>query len=200
MPDNINKAIATVFISGPEWVPRAYYDYFYADDIETYAQRGCKFVLGAAGGIDLFAQEQLLALGINGAHVSVYNKGDKDGRISPLFTLVNGFEDYPTRDRALVDASTFLLAVLPQMDGGQSGVLQSVLSSVHPECVDVTGDIVLPAQCTPEEATSTLACVRRFSEPAADKELSNAITKVYDDYYTAKVQARNNGRVQPANE
>jgi len=147
-------------ISGAQWVPRAFFDRFYRARIEQAAADGKNFVVGAADGVDAFAQEMLTALCPD--RVTVYDKGARDGRRCDGFALRNGFASYPERDAAMLAAcSGNVIAVLPQMGGACSGVLPLVLPS-----------------CTPD----TLATLRAASE-LYDAVLFAQVAAVYAKHY-----------------
>lgn len=118
----------TLMVFGQQWVPRSYFEEYYASAIErAFADPTMTFVVGAAEGIDRFTQEllvKLCAVDVDDTayrRVTVYNKSDKDGRLSPRFWLVNGFVTYPDRDVAMFRASTTRWCVLAQFGGATSG-------------------------------------------------------------------------------
>jgi hypothetical protein len=163
-------AVKSVFVSGAQWVPRGYFDRYYRPALQRYLDAGCAFIVGGAPGVDAFAQEMLRdALpdaAEAGRRVRVYNKATQDGRASPHFGLVNGFESYPARDaQALRDADEFF-CVLPQFGGGQSGVMLSVLEATE--------------TCT--DGASALEFIRRRSEPF-ESALVQRVAAVYADFY-----------------
>lgn len=120
-----------VMISGPQWVSRDYYIEHYGQALLDWAKDGAHFVLGAADGIDAFAQQDLALMCrknfIDGSRVTIFNKGEKDGRAHPDFELRNGFGSYPERDRAMCDAASVLLCKLPQYGGASGGTALNVL-------------------------------------------------------------------------
>lgn len=117
--------MSTLMIYGQQWLPRKYFEKHYAPHIERAFHKLTMFVIGAADGIDTFAQELLVKLCATDENayrrVTIFNKGDKDGRLSSRFALVNGFATYPDRDVAMFRASTERLCVLAQFGGATSG-------------------------------------------------------------------------------
>lgn len=123
----MNSEGRLVLITGPQWVPRGYFQRHYEHVIRQLYAEGALFRLGAAEGIDAFAQELLAKLLVEGDaadRVTVYDKADKDGRKSPRFALVNGFASYPERDRAMARNCSTCVCVLPLYGGAVSGSLE----------------------------------------------------------------------------
>lgn len=120
-----------VMVSGPQWVSRDYYVEHYTGELYALAALNTRFVLGAADGIDTYAQEDLAAMceagTLDPTRVTIFNKGAKDGRVHSQFALQNGFASYPERDRAMCELSTKLLCRLPQYGGGTGGTALNVL-------------------------------------------------------------------------
>lgn len=116
-----------ILITGPQWVNRGYFERFYEPDIRKEVDAGSSFILGAADGIDAFAQELLAELCPE--RVTVCNKGAKDGRKSPRMALHNGFASYPDRDMHMAKECTNVICVLPQFGCGTTGALLPLLLS-----------------------------------------------------------------------
>lgn len=123
----------TLMIYGQQWVPKSYFDKHYAERIKQVFlnEPDTRFVLGAAAGVDSFAQQLLMELCGHDhtacARVTVFDKAAKDGRLSSLFSLQNGFATYPERDAAMHSAASEHLCVLAQYGGATSGCAYIVL-------------------------------------------------------------------------
>ena len=155
-----------VFITGAQWVPKSFFENFYKPKLVEYVLEGAVFILGAADGIDTYTQEFFVSEHVRPSRVTIYNKGEKDGRLCTEFGLKNGFQSYPERDQALSEDSDTLFAVLPQMGGGQSGVMQSVLQHYLKDG---------------KKAAEILAHVRECSEPY-DIKLFGMAKKMYEQH------------------
>ena len=158
-----------VFISGPQWLPRGYYNAYYRARVNDAYKRGARFVVGAGKGIDACAQEHLATL--DKADVTVHNTGSRDGRLSKTFTLVNGHATFVDCDRAMTHAATEAVCVLPQYGGGQSGALIPALT----RCGNVD-DAAAPR---------ILTAIRRHSEPYS-AEMMRDVRAVYEKHYGAE--------------
>jgi len=127
----MNEQEIVAMISGPQWVSQKFYNKHYLARLFALAAGQAKFVVGAADGVDTYAQKDLARLCENGLldpqRVTVFNKGDKDGRVHPDFLLCNGFRSYPERDRAMCDVATELICKLPQFGGASGGTALNVL-------------------------------------------------------------------------
>ncbi len=126
-----------ILITGPQWVPRGFFEKFYGDRIRAEFAAGNSFRVGAASGVDEFAQELLADLfAMHGetdfTRVVVFNKGDKDGRKSSKFLLVNGFASYPERDAAMAHGVNDVMCTLPLFGGGVSGSVVPLLTALSP--------------------------------------------------------------------
>jgi len=158
-----------LMVYGHQWVPRAYFDRFYAPRItRAFAKKSTTFVVGAAPGVDTFTQELLARLcGDNDeqhCRVSVFNRGERDYRVSSRFALVNGFSTYRDRDVAMFRASTARFCVFAQFGSATSGCAFVCLLDKF------AGDV--------EKATDVVDTMRALSEPYS-KELEQELANVY---------------------
>ncbi len=160
-----------ILITGPQWVPRGFFEQFYEKQIRAEFAAGNSFRVGAASGVDEFAQELLADLFATHAEaaftrVVVFNKGGKDGRKSSKFLLVNGFASYPERDAAMACGVDSVICTLPLFGGGVSGSVMPLLAALKPG-----------------EATH-LDVIRANSEPWwTQEQLDNHIIPLYKQLY-----------------
>ena len=157
----------TIFVSGPQWLPRGYYTAYYCERVNEAFKRGARFVVGGSNkGIDAYAQEHLATL--ENVDVTVHCTGSRDGRHSKLFTLVNGYATFADCDRAMTRAATEAICVLPQYGGGQSSALVPTLT----RCGRIS-DVSAP---------HVLKTIRRYSEPYS-AEMMRDVRAVYEKHY-----------------
>ena len=120
-----------VMVSGQQWVSRRFFEQHYTHKLLAHAAQNARFVLGAADGVDTYAQQTLAELCDAGLldpeRVTIFNKGAKDGRALSTFRLRNGFASYPERDRAMCVESSVLVCTLAQYGCGTSGAALNVL-------------------------------------------------------------------------
>ena len=111
-------------IFGQQWVPLEYYKLHYATLVEdAFNHKPTRLVVGAANGIDTYAQRHLAQLCEESDdsdndfnRISVYDKENKDGRIDKRFLLNLGYNSYPERDFAMFSVSTYRIGILAQFD------------------------------------------------------------------------------------
>lgn len=123
------EAAGVVMITGQqEECTKERFDTFYKPAIMHHNDAGKHFVLGAADGADYYAMLLLQDIGA-GDRVTVYDKGEKDGRgaVARGFKLVNGFGSYPQRDGAMRARAGYVVAYLFENATG-SGTFENVLS------------------------------------------------------------------------
>ena len=159
-----------LFVSGAQWVPVEYFNIYYRPILLRCIADDYHFIVGAADGVDQFTQE-LLVKHIAGkesrtSRVTVFNKKNKDGRLTLDFMLSNGYASYPERDLAAAQQATELLCILPQFGGGQSGVMIPLLESMD----------------EPLTASNVLEKIRQNSEPF-NAELVRKVSAVYQEFY-----------------
>jgi hypothetical protein len=153
-----------ILITGPQWLGRGYFEHYYRNAILRCIADGCIFLVGAADGIDTFAQELLAERCPE--RVIVCNKGTKDGRKSPRMSLRNGFASYPERDLHMAKECQAIICTLPQFGGGTTGALYPLLR----------------AQFGPT-ADSICASIREDSEKWDEKVLKEVIAPLYEKLY-----------------
>lgn len=161
-----------ILISGPQWVPLGFFQKFYEARIRTaFDQPNTRFVLGAANGVDLFAQRLLEVLCTDDfSRVTVYNKKQADGRVSDKFGIINGYESFPLRDAAMAAmaaVATEMIVCLPLFGGGVSGTVMPLLK-FHGKDVKTT-DVL-----------------RQNSEPWNEDVLKTHIVALYPSNLVAK--------------
>lgn len=156
-----------VMITGPQWVTEGFFEAHYEGAIRKAADAGCWFMVGAAEGVDAFAQELLAELCPE--RVIVCNKGTKDGRKSPLMCLRNGFASYPERDKHMANECTRAICTLPQYGGGTSGALYAILRAQFGS-----------------EAEEICSFIRKASEPWDEKVLKETIIPSLEKKYPSK--------------
>lgn len=178
MSDAINQRRRIILIAGPQWVPLGYFQKFYEARIRTAFEqdKSAYFVLGAADGVDSFAQNLLasICVGDDFDRVIIYNKGDKDGRVSPNFELVNGFESYPLRDAAMAEIATETIVCLPLYGGAVSGTVLPLLTVIDSD----------------QNAKHTLERFREHSERWDDAVVKKHIVPLYEALYPANLVAK----------
>ena len=121
----------TVMITGQQAeCSQERFDTFYKPAILEAHKQGADFVVGAADGVDAYAHALLADLCPD--RVTVYDKGEKDGRGAAArgFKLVNGFDSYPDRDRAMRVQSSKIIVYLFE-NALTSDTLENVLSFVE---------------------------------------------------------------------
>lgn len=158
-------------ITGPQWIPQAYFDCHYRPIILQKIQEGSNFILGAAEGVDFFAQLLLsneISENQHADRVTICNKGQKDGRMSQKFNLLNGFEKYPDRDHYMSKQADEVICIVPQYGGGTTGVLIPLLC--------------FGGKMSFGEAKNVLEIIRKHSEPYS-KELESQVSEVYKNRY-----------------
>jgi hypothetical protein len=163
-----------ILITGAQWVGPGFFEYYYRNAILRCVADGCVFLVGAADGIDTFAQELLAERCPE--RVIVCNKGTKDGRKSPRMSLRNGFASYPERDLHMAKECQAIICTLPQFGGGTTGALYPLLR----------------AQFGPA-ADSICASIREDSEKWDEKVLKEVIAPLYEKLYPSNCQPRRRG-------
>lgn len=156
-----------ILIAGPQWLGLGYFEHYYRSAILRCAADGCIFLVGAADGIDTFAQELLAELCPE--RVIVCNKGTKDGRKSQRMSLRNGFASYPERDLHMAKECQGIICTLPQFGGGTTGALYPLLCAQFGSAAD-----------------SICASIREDSEKWDEKVLKELIAPLYEKLYPSK--------------
>lgn len=118
----------TVMVSGQTFINQAEFDRYYIPKIKESVDKGKKFVMGGALGVDKMTQEYLISIKYDPAKVRVWDVRDEDHRLSKDFKLVNGYESYPKRDSAMSATAGELIAFLHQYGSGGSGTFANLFS------------------------------------------------------------------------
>lgn len=184
----------SVLITGQQWVPLGYFQYYYETPIREAFAAGKNFRLGAAeSGVDLFAQHLLKHLCIASKdeksfqRVTIYNKDLKDGRIDKRFTLVNGYASYPDRDVQMAISASDRIVCLAQWGGGVSGTLLPLLvMQIFKDHEAEEEDDVMTPQEAFARGDKTLGMIRGASETWNADWLESEIIPLYKRLYPAK--------------
>jgi hypothetical protein len=117
-----------VHVSGNIQIDAAYFAKYYEPALKLLvSDDNVDFYVGGARGADEMTQRFLLAQNVAPSRVFVFDCQAEDHRVSPDFTLRNGFVSYVVRDAALTAATTEDLVVVHQYGGGGSGSFANVL-------------------------------------------------------------------------
>ena len=137
--EDASKNRDVVLITGQQWVSFSFFAIHYEGPIRHAWSKGAHFVVGAADGIDRWAQALLSELAFpesqahgsldEAARVTVFDKGDKDGRVNTAFKLSNGYDSYQKRGEAMAKTATRTICVLAAYGAASSGALQDLLTA-----------------------------------------------------------------------
>ena len=180
----------STLITGQQWIPLGYFQFYYEPDIRKAFAEGKTFALGAGGNTDNFAQQLLAHLCKTSGdetsfkRVTIFNKGDKDGRVDARFNLVNGFDSYPNRGVQMAARCKDRICHLAQWGGGVCGSL------IELQVMQILEEGPHEGAPTPQEAfvrsDKVLSLVRGASETWNADWLESEIIPMYKRLYPAK--------------
>ena len=122
------KCVPVMITGQQEEVTEQRFAKFYRPAIDDAIKAGAFFLLGAAEfGADNMCAAYLESIAYE--NVAIFDKGEKDGRgaIGKGWLLVNGFETYPGRDKAMMQLAHKLIAYLFE-NAASSGTFFNIMA------------------------------------------------------------------------
>lgn len=182
-----------VLITGQQWPTEQFIERFYGDKIRAAFFVGKRFAVGGADGVDRYAQQLLADLcaasGDESTYkrVTVYMKGERDGRLDQRFVLKNGYESYPDRDIDMGKDCDEAIYCSARYESGVTGALlpwlivtrkalrKQAIANNEPLSTIKMSELII-------ECVAICNAMREACEPHSD-EISKPIKAIYNEIY-----------------
>lgn len=131
-----------ILISGNTDITDSDFKLYYVPAIrKRVEERNCRFIMGGARGVDEMAQV-FIHTNYPGIKITVYDRGDEDGRHFNGIEHRNGFLSYQERDKAMTAVADDIIAYMHPCGGDGSTFANLLRVKFH--CNDQSGSGEIP--------------------------------------------------------
>lgn len=182
--------MTTVLITGQQWVSDKFCEEFYGQKIRNDFAAGKRFAIGGAEGADAFGQNLLISLCVASndensfKRVTVYMKGEREGRLDPRFQLKNGYPDFPSRDIAMGLECDEVIYCAARFECGVTGAQLPWLIVIRKQLCARAG-LKVELNELVVECRAICDAMRNACEPYSD-EIAKPVKAVYAEHYRQK--------------